>query len=43
MDTEQRVKLGSKAAAGFLCIGSEVKDRALGAIARLIDYSRVEI
>ncbi|VBB39194.1 Gamma-glutamyl phosphate reductase [uncultured Spirochaetota bacterium] len=43
MDTEQRVKLGSKAAAAFLGIGSEVKDRALGAIARRIDESRAEI
>jgi len=40
MDTEQRVRLGSKAAAAFLGIGAEVKDRALSAIARRIDESR---
>ncbi len=43
MDTEQRVRLGSKAAAAFLGIGAEVKDRALSAIARRIDESRTQI
>jgi glutamate-5-semialdehyde dehydrogenase len=43
MDIEQRVRLGAKAAAAFLGISAEVKDRALGAIARQIDRSRAEI
>ena len=43
MDTEQRVRLGSKAAVAFLGIGSEVKDKALGAIAQRIDQSRAQI
>ncbi|MDX9827427.1 MAG: glutamate-5-semialdehyde dehydrogenase [Spirochaetia bacterium] len=43
MDTEQRVRLGSKAASAFLGIESAVKDRALSAIARRIDESRAEI
>jgi glutamate-5-semialdehyde dehydrogenase len=43
MDTEQRVRLGAKAAEALLGIGSDVKDKALGAIARRIDESREQI